>query len=115
LLGGPATAGLPEREWDHANGHKHNQVKGASKKMRFAVWFSLFFHGGLGLGAVFPQVPKPSQKKRLGKLSSQVTGSTETCQRYFQAIYKSRIEMIPLKGLSRVAKPLKRLRVLIGM
>jgi hypothetical protein len=24
---------LPEREWDHANGYKQNQVKGTSKKM----------------------------------------------------------------------------------
>ena len=35
---------LPEREWDHANGHKQKQVKGASKKMRFDVLFNLFFH-----------------------------------------------------------------------
>jgi hypothetical protein len=98
LLGGGS---LPEREWDHANGHKHKQVKGASKKMRFDVWFSLYFHGGLRLGAVFPQVPKPSQKKRLGKLRRQFTRSAETCQRYFQAIYKSKIERIALNGRSR--------------
>jgi hypothetical protein len=40
LLGGGS---LPEREWDHADGHKQNQVKGASKKMRFDFWISLFF------------------------------------------------------------------------
>jgi hypothetical protein len=43
LLGGDS---LPEREWDHAKGHKQNQVKGASKKMRFNVWINLFFHFG---------------------------------------------------------------------
>ena len=33
------------REGDaHANGHKQKQVKGASEKMRFDVWISLFFH-----------------------------------------------------------------------
>jgi hypothetical protein len=41
LLGGGS---LPEREWVHANGHKQKQVKGASKKMRFDVGISLFFH-----------------------------------------------------------------------
>ena len=65
---------------------------------------SVCFFTGVGLGAVFPRVPKPSQKKRLGKLRPQFTGSTETCQRYFQAIYKSKIEMIPLNRLSRVVK-----------
>jgi hypothetical protein len=39
LLGGGS---LPEREWNHAKGHK--QVKRASNKMRFNVWVSLFFH-----------------------------------------------------------------------
>src|SRR4029077_7250338 len=81
-------APLPQREWDHANGQKHNQVKGASKKMRFDVWFSLFFHGGVEVRSRIPASPKPSQKKRLGKLRPQFTGSIETCQRYFQAIYK---------------------------
>jgi hypothetical protein len=33
---------LPEREWDHANGYKQNQVTGASKKMGFNGGF--FFH-----------------------------------------------------------------------
>src|SRR5206468_7168395 len=42
-------------------------------------------------------------------------GSAETCQLYFQAIYKNKIERIPLYGLSGGAKPLKRLPVLIGM
>jgi hypothetical protein len=41
LLGGRS---LPEREWDHANSHKQNQVKGASKKMRFDAGVSLFLH-----------------------------------------------------------------------
>src|SRR6185369_2855001 len=44
---------LPEREWDHANRHKQKQVKGASKKMRFDVWFSLFFHSDLISGSAF--------------------------------------------------------------
>jgi hypothetical protein len=50
LLGGGS---LPEREWDHANGHKHKQVKGGSKKMRFDVWFSLFFHRVVPFESVF--------------------------------------------------------------
>jgi hypothetical protein len=40
LLGG---ASLPEREWDHANRRQQKKIKCASKKMRFDVWFSLFF------------------------------------------------------------------------
>jgi hypothetical protein len=44
----PGGGSLPEREWDRANGHKHKQVKSASKKMRFDVWFSLFFQRGGG-------------------------------------------------------------------
>jgi len=40
LLGGGS---LPEREWDHANGHKQKQVKRASEKMRFDLGVSLFF------------------------------------------------------------------------
>jgi hypothetical protein len=35
---------LPEREWDHANGYKENQVKGTSKKMGFKRGVKLFFH-----------------------------------------------------------------------
>ncbi len=35
---------LPEREWDHANRQQQKQIKGASKKMRFDVWISLFFY-----------------------------------------------------------------------
>jgi hypothetical protein len=35
---------LPEREWDHANGSKQNQVRGASKKMSFNGRVKLFFH-----------------------------------------------------------------------
>src|SRR5207253_7277957 len=50
LLGGGS---LPERERDQANGHKHKQVKGASKKMRFDVWISLFFHFDLISGSAF--------------------------------------------------------------
>jgi len=46
-----ARGSLPEREWDHAKGHK--QVKGASKKMRFDVWVILFFHFSLISGSTF--------------------------------------------------------------
>src|SRR5882724_9187195 len=35
---------LPEREWDHANGYKQNQVTGALKKMAFNGGVKLFFH-----------------------------------------------------------------------
>jgi hypothetical protein len=35
---------LPEGEWDHANGYKQNQVKGASKKVRSNGGVKLFFH-----------------------------------------------------------------------
>jgi hypothetical protein len=43
VLGGGS---LPEREWDHANSHKHKQkqVKCASKKMGFNGGVKLFFH-----------------------------------------------------------------------
>jgi hypothetical protein len=34
---------LPEREWDHANGYKQNQVKGTLKKMGFNGGATLFF------------------------------------------------------------------------
>jgi hypothetical protein len=40
----PGGGSLPEREWDHAHGHKQKQVKGASKKMRFNVSINLCFH-----------------------------------------------------------------------
>jgi hypothetical protein len=35
---------LPEREWDHANGYKQNQVKGTSKKMRSNHGVNTLFH-----------------------------------------------------------------------
>src|SRR5439155_19775228 len=50
LLGGRS---LPEREWDDANSHRQKQVKGASKKMRFDVGISLFFHFYLLSGSAF--------------------------------------------------------------
>jgi hypothetical protein len=84
--------------------------------MRFDVWVSLFFHGGFGIGSRIPESPKNFSEKTSPRMSATgIRGSAETCQLYFQAIYKSKIERIPLNGLSRVAKPLKRLRVLIGM
>jgi len=50
----PGGGSLPEREWDHANRQQHKQVKGASKKMRFDVWFSLFFHFALFFSSYLP-------------------------------------------------------------
>jgi len=74
------------------------------------------FMGGLGVGSRIPERPKTFSEKTSPRITATVfTRSAETCQLYFQAIYKSRIERIPLNGLSRVAKPLKRLRVLRGM
>jgi hypothetical protein len=35
---------LPEREWDHANGYKQNQVTGASKKMGSNHGVNTLFH-----------------------------------------------------------------------
>jgi hypothetical protein len=35
---------LPEGEWDHANGYKQNQVKGASKKVGFNHGVNTLFH-----------------------------------------------------------------------
>ena len=71
----------------------------------------------LGLGAVFPKAPKTSQKKRFHELKPRVL---EEAPKRVNCIFKQftknyKIERIPLNGLSRVAKPLKRLRVLIGM
>jgi len=101
LLGGGS---LPEREWDHANGHKHKQVKGASKKMRFNGRVSLFFNGRFGIGSRIPESPKNLSEKTFPRISATGSkGNGETCQRYFQAIYKNKIERIPLNGLSRVA------------
>jgi hypothetical protein len=50
LLGGGS---LRKRKWNHANGDKQKQVKGASKKMRFVVWISLLFHFDL-IGIFLP-------------------------------------------------------------
>jgi hypothetical protein len=86
-------------------------------KRRSARGTILFvFHGRLGIGSSIPESPKTFSEKTFPRISATgFRGSAETCQLYFQAIYKSKIERIPLNGLSRVAKPLKRLRVLIGM
>jgi hypothetical protein len=35
---------LPEREWDQANGHKQNQAKGTSNKMRSNHGVNTLFH-----------------------------------------------------------------------
>ena len=64
--------------------------------------------GGVGVEEpLFPKAPKPFSEKASPRISATAfTGSAETCQLYFQAIYKSKIERIRLNGLSRVAKPL---------
>ena len=78
--------------------------------------FCLPFHGSFGIGSRIPENPKNFSEKTFPRIKATgFRGSAETCQLYFQAIYKSKIERILLNGLSRVAKPLKRLRVLIGM
>jgi hypothetical protein len=48
-LGNPATAGLRQREWDHAHGDKQKQIQCASDKMRFDFGINLLFHFGLVL------------------------------------------------------------------
>jgi hypothetical protein len=64
--------------------------------VRFDVWFSLLFHGSLGIGSRIPASPKNFSEKTFPPISATgFRGSAEMCQRYFQAIYKNRIERIP--------------------
>jgi hypothetical protein len=64
----------------------------------------LFFNGGFGIGSRIPESPKTFLEKTSPRISATVLEEAPkrvNCN--FQAIYKSKIERIPLNGLSRVA------------
>jgi hypothetical protein len=69
---------LPEREWDHANGYKQNQVTGTSNKVRSNQGVNTVFH--------FDRAPAKqtaftgSALKRQDFLADGNRGATEQCQ-----------------------------------
>jgi hypothetical protein len=70
---------LAQRKWNHANGHKQQQVKSASKKMRFNIWINLFFHVLVNLSGVTTfLVFTPLQKKKIRSVSKKMQNLSRT-------------------------------------
>src|SRR4029077_18680809 len=64
--------------------------------------------GRFGIGSRAPESPKGCLEKTSRQISATaLTGSAENVNCNFQTIYKSKIQRIPLNGLSRVVTPLK--------
>ena len=84
-LGSAATAGLRQRKWDRADGHKQKQVERASNEMRFDGGVNLLFHVGVVLVRI---VIFPDAKSCFGNGTPFLLRNAEKRQALFSVFYE---------------------------